>query len=73
MKLKDLFENIEDIIIEAKDVEKGKIREDYSKLKVGSFCCSGNFLTTLQYAPTEVGGSFYCGSNQLTTLQHIDG
>ena len=36
----------------------------------GSFSCSENQLTSLQYCPTTVGGDFYCYHNQLTSLQY---
>ena len=36
----------------------------------GSFDCSNNQLTSLQYCPTTVGGRFDCSNNQLTSLQY---
>ena len=35
----------------------------------GRFDCSGNELTSLEFAP-EIANSFYCGMNQLTSLEH---
>ena len=33
------------------------------------FSCFYNNLTTLEYAPKEVGGGFYCYNNNLTSLE----
>ena len=35
----------------------------------GGFICGPNGLTSLQGAPTKLGGHFWCNSNQLTSLQ----
>ena len=35
----------------------------------GNFNCSYNQLTSLEGAPSEVGGYFWCSYNQLTTLE----
>jgi hypothetical protein len=36
----------------------------------GSFYCSSNKLTSLEYCPSEVGGSFSCSDNKLTSLEY---
>jgi hypothetical protein len=35
----------------------------------GSFMCSFNHLTSLEFAPTSVGEDFYCSNNLLTSLE----
>ncbi len=35
----------------------------------GSFYCSYNKLTSLEFGPKEVGGGFYCSYNKLTSLE----
>jgi hypothetical protein len=35
----------------------------------GSFMCSFNHLTSLEFAPTSVGEDFYCSHNNITSLE----
>jgi len=37
----------------------------------GNFICHSNRLTSLEGAPSSVGGAFYCSDNQLTSLEGI--
>ena len=66
MKLKDLFE--------AKEKSLVGMTIDGKKLPIegkweGYFFCPSNQLTSLEGAPTSVGGDFACSGNQLTSLE----
>jgi hypothetical protein len=37
----------------------------------GDFSCTYNEITTLEFAPKEVGGSFFCHKNCLTTFRGL--
>ena len=57
-----------DVNVSEDIVTDGKLKIRFGKVE-GHFFCNGNNLTTLEYAPQEVGGGFYCNNNNLTTLE----
>ena len=62
MKLKDLFEN--------KEYTFGQWAKDEGvDLNSGYFDCSNTKITSLQGAPTSVGGSFDCQNTKITSLE----
>jgi len=69
MMINDLFEvkekNLIGLTIEGKKITEKTPSETWS----GHFGCSVNKLTSLEGAPSSVGGDFYSYKNNLTTLE----
>jgi hypothetical protein len=66
MKIKDLFESIGKSLVGMEI--NGKTLPVEGKWE-GVFDCSYKQLTSLEGAPSSVGGDFYCDRNQLTSLE----
>jgi hypothetical protein len=66
MKIKDLFESIGKSLVGMEI--NGKTLPVEGKWE-GVFDCRHNQLTSLEGAPSSVGGDFYCFSNKLTSLE----
>ena len=56
-----------DITLTRQDAPRGTFRHDFKKV-TGDFICCDCGLTSLLFAPEEVGGDFDCSNNKLSSL-----
>jgi hypothetical protein len=61
MKLHELFESEERSVLSVKGKQPDHVTDHFS--------CANNKLTSLEGAPSSVGGTFFCANNKLTSLE----